>query len=124
MVLFGDVLAHIPQVGVMSTSLGALPRPVPRPLARRHPSGFAGVSYATVLGLVVGLSSCCLLVAVAGVDGVGHKSVRGCGCGCWPRVGSSGWSSSVSMELVSLVFDVMGVVAGRGVGRLAGRRRC
>ena len=30
--MFGDVSAHIPQVVVMSTSLGALPRPVPRPL--------------------------------------------------------------------------------------------
>ena len=31
-VLFGDVSAYIPQVDVVSTSLGALPRPVPRPL--------------------------------------------------------------------------------------------
>ena len=30
--LFGEVLTHIPQVAVMSTSLGTFPRPVPRPL--------------------------------------------------------------------------------------------
>ena len=52
--LFGEVSAYIPQVVVISTSLGTFPRPVPRPLPWRHPTGFAGVSYATVLGLVVG----------------------------------------------------------------------
>lgn len=148
-VLFGDVSAHIPQVVVMSTSLGVLPRPVSRPWPRRYPSGFAGVSYATnmglvvgwlvvveavdvgvvecvgmgvgsgwcpvlwamcrvvvapparrypsgfagvsratVSGLVVGLSVGCLLVGVVVVDCVGHMGVRGCGCSCWPRCGS------------------------------------
>ena len=120
-----------------------------RPLPRRHPSGFAGVSFATVLGLVVGLSACCLLVAVVvvddvfhksvrccgrgcwprcgssrylrvvvvGVGGSGHKSVRCCGRGCWPRCGLSCWPWPVSMACASLVFEVVGVVAGRGLGR-------
>ena len=59
-----------------------------RPLAWRHPSGFAGVSFATVLGLVVGLLACCLLVVVVGVDGVCHTGVRGCGCVRWSLFGS------------------------------------
>src|SRR5699024_176020 len=54
----------------------------PRPLAWRHPSGFAGVSFATVLGLVVGWLVCCLRVVVVVVDVVGHTGVRGCGRGC------------------------------------------
>ena len=117
-------MAHIPQVGVMSTSLGALPRPVPRPLPWRYPSGFAGVSFATVLGLVVGW-----LVVVEGMDVevvecVFHKSVQLGGRDWWPRSRSSCWPSSVSMELASVVFDVVGVVAGRGVGCPAGRGRC
>ena len=58
------------------------------PPARRHPTGFAGVSFATVLGLVVWWSVCCLLVVVVVVDGVGHTGVRGCGRGCWPLTGS------------------------------------
>ena len=58
------------------------------PLAWRYPSGFAGVSFATVSGLGVGWSACCLLVAAAGVDGVSFGGVRGCGCSCWPRCGS------------------------------------
>ena len=41
------------------------------PPAWRYPSGFAGVSFATVLGLVVGLLACCLRVVVVGVDGAG-----------------------------------------------------
>ena len=65
---------------------GYIPPPCAAPPARRYPSGFAGVSFATVLGLVVGLSSRCLLVAVVVVDDVFHKSVRGCGRGWWSRV--------------------------------------
>ena len=57
-------------------------RVVAAPPAWRHPSGFAGVSFATVSGLVVGWSACCLCVAVAGVDGVCHTGVRRCGCVC------------------------------------------
>src|SRR5699024_10316160 len=62
---------------------------LPRPLPWRHPSGFAGVFHATVLGLVVGWSPRCLLVADFGVDGVGFVGVRCRGCGCWSRCGSS-----------------------------------
>ena len=55
----------------------------PRPLPWRYPSGFAGVFFATVLGLVVGwLERCLLVVAV------------------WPW-----W---VSMELGIRVFDDVG----------------
>ena len=100
----------------MSTSLGALPRPVPRPLPWRHPTGFAGVSFATVLGLVVGLLVVVEGMVVAVVDDVFHKSVRCRGRGCWPRCGSSSWSSSVLMAWASVVFDVVCEVAGRGLG--------
>lgn len=58
------------------------------PPAWRYPSGFAGVSYATVLGLVVGLLACCLRVVVVGVDGVCFMGVRCRGHKCWPRCGS------------------------------------
>src|SRR5699024_12545965 len=79
-VLFGEVLAYIPQVGVMSTSLGALPRPVPRPLPWRHPTGFAGVFHATVSGLVVGWLAVVEVVDAGGVECVG----MGVGSGWWP----------------------------------------
>src|SRR5699024_11845188 len=81
------------------TSLGTFPRPVPRPLPWRHPTGFAGVSFATVLGLVVGLSV-----------------VGRCVVCVWPL--------SLSMVCSTRVFDSVGVVVGRGRGRRAGRRRC
>ena len=94
-VLFGEVLAHIPQVGVMSTSLGALPRPVPRPLP----------------GVTPPASPECP-----------SPQSRGWLWGGWPLPVSltRGWSS----VWVTRVFDVVGVIAGRGVGRRAGRRRC
>ena len=60
----------------------AMCRVVAAPPAWRHPSGFAGVSFATVSGLAVGWSACCLCVAVAGADGVCHTGVRRCGCVC------------------------------------------
>ena len=93
---------------------GYIPPPCAAPPARRYPSGFAGVSFATVSGLVVGW-----LVVVEGMDVgvvecVGHTSVRRRGCDCWPRCGSSCWPSSVLMAWASLRFDVVGVVAGRG----------
>lgn len=72
-----------------------------------------------VVGVTAGRgswSSCCLLVDDFGVDGVFHKSVRGCGRACWSRTGSSCWPSSLLMACASLVFEVVGVVAGRGVG--------
>ena len=92
------------------------PPPCAAPPARRYPSGFAGVSFATVSGLVVGW-----LVVVEGMDVgvvecVGHTSVRRRGRGCWSRCGSSCWPSSVLMACASLVFEVVGVVAGRGLG--------
>ena len=65
-----------------------LSRVLSAPPAWRHPTGFAGVSFATVSGLVVGWSSRCLLMVVVVVDGVGHTGVRGCGRSCWPRCGS------------------------------------
>src|SRR5699024_11227925 len=66
-------------------------------------------------------SSSCLPVAVVGVDCVFHKSVRCRGRGCWPRCGLSWWPLPLLMACASLVFDVVGVVAGRGVGRGEGR---
>lgn len=46
-----------------------------------------------------------VLVAVAGVDGVFHKSVRGYGRACWPRIGSCCWSWLVSMVRDICVFE-------------------
>ena len=80
-------------VGVRGCGRGCWPRVglsrvLLAPFAWRHPTGFAGVSFATVSGLVVGWSSRCLLMVVVVVDGVGHTGVRGCGRSCWPRCGS------------------------------------
>ena len=47
-----------------------------RPLPWRYPSGFAGVSRVTVLGLGVWWSVRGSCVAVVGVDGVGYVRVR------------------------------------------------
>ena len=55
---------------------GYIPPPCAAPPARRYPSGFAGVSFATVLGLVVGLLAVVEGMGVVGVDDVFHKSVR------------------------------------------------
>src|SRR5699024_5576593 len=84
-----------------------LPRVLLAPLAWRQPSGFAGVSFATVLGVVVGWLVCCLRVVVVVVDVVGHTGVRCRGRGCWPRCGLSRWPWPVSMELAFPVFDVV-----------------
>ena len=100
---------------------GYIPPTCAAPPARRHPTGFAGVSYATVSGLVVGWLVVVEGMDVAGVDDVFHKSVRRRGCDCWPRCGSSCWPSSVLMAWASLVFEVVGVPAGRGLG---GRVSC
>lgn len=72
----------------MSTSLGALPRPVPRPLP----------------GVTLPASPECP-----------SPQSRGWLWGGWPwsRVWTWGWSS----VWVTRVFDVVGVIAGRGVGR-------
>ena len=95
---------------------GYIPPPCAAPPAWRHPSGFAGVSFATVSGLVVGWLAVVEVVDAGVVECVGHTSVRCRGCGCWPRCGSSCWPSSVSLVWASLRFDVVGVVAGRGLG--------
>src|SRR5699024_5545492 len=93
------------------------PPPCAPPPPWRYPSGFAGVSFATALGLVVGWLVCCLRVVVVVVDVVGHTGVRGCGRGCWPWCVLSRWPWPVLVVWASLVFDVVGVVAGRGLGR-------
>ena len=85
----------------------------PRPLPWRYPSGFAGVSFATVLGLGVWWSVRGSCVAVVGVDGVGYKRVRGCGRGCWPRCGWLRWSWLVLMARAMCVFERV-----RGCGRV------
>ena len=72
-----------------------LPRVLLAPPAWRHPTGFAGVSFATVSGLVVGWSSRCLLM----------------------------WLS-LSMAWVIRVFEVVVVAADRSVGCPGGRCRC
>ena len=93
--LFGDVSAYIPQVVVMSTSLGALPRPVPRPLP----------------GVTLPASPECPSPQSRGWLWDGRRAAY------W-------WSWLWSIACASWVFDVVGVIAGRGVGRRAGRRRC
>ena len=68
----------------------------PLPLPWRYPTGFAGVCFATVTGLVVWWLVRGLLVDVL-----------------WPWWVSMGWAFRV--------FDDVGASAGRGVGRPAGR---
>ena len=95
---------------------GRTPPPRAAPLARRHPSGFAGVSFATVLGLVVGWLVVVEGMGVVGVDDVYHMRVRLGGRDWWPRSRSSCWPSSLLVVWASLVFDVVGGLAGRGLG--------
>ena len=71
----------------------------PRPLPWRYPSGFAGVCFATVLGLGVWWSVLCVLVDAL-------------------------WSLQVSLWRAFRVFEVVDVTSGRGVGRVAGRGGC
>ena len=71
----------------------------PLPLPWRYPTGFAGVCFATVTGLVVWWLVRGLLVVAL-----------------WPW-----W---VSMVRAFRVFERVGVPAGRGVGRVAGRGWC
>lgn len=101
---------------------GYIPPPCAAPPARRHPSGFAGVSFATVSGLVVGWLAVVEVVDLGVVECVGHTSVRCRGRNCWPRCGLSWWPWPVSMVWVTWVFDDVGVPAGRGLGRPGGRR--
>ena len=74
------------------------------------------MSFATVLGLVVGWLVVVEVIGVEVVDGVFHMRVRLGGRDCWPRVGLLCWPSSLLMAWASLVFEVVGVVAGRGLG--------
>src|SRR5699024_7445115 len=83
------------------------------PPARRYPTGFAGVFHATVLGLVVGWSPRCLLVADFGVDGVVFVGVRCRGCDCWPWIGSSSCLPVVVVG-VDCVFHKSVRCRGRG----------
>ena len=92
---------------------GYIPPPRAAPPARRYPSGFAGVSYAIVSGLVVGWSSRCLLMVVVVVDSVFHKSVRCRGRSCWPWCGLSWWPWPVSVGLAFRVFEVVVMFDGR-----------
>lgn len=71
---------------------GGLSRVLLAPPAWRYPSGFAGVSFATVLGLGVWWSVLCVFVDAL-------------------------WPLQVSMGQAFRVFEVVGVIAGRGVGR-------
>src|SRR5699024_2297097 len=86
---------------------------VATPPAWRHPSGFAGVSYATNMGLVVRRSARCLLVDAFGVDGVGFVGVRCRGRGCWSRCGSSR-CLPVAVVGVDCVFHKSVRCRGRG----------
>lgn len=92
--------------------------------AWRHPTGFAGVPFATVLGLVVGWLAVVEVVDAGVVECVGHTSVRRRGCDCWPRCGSSCWPSSVSMACSTSMFEGVSVSGGRGIGHGAGRSCC
>ena len=65
----------------------------PRPLPRRHPSGFAGVSRVTVLGLGVRWPACCLLVVAL-----------------WPWWVSMGWAMCVFNDVVRSLAEVWVVV--------------
>lgn len=75
-----------------------------------------------MLGLVVGWLVVVEGMGVVGVDGVYHMRVRLGGRDCWPRTGLSWWPWPVSMAWASLVFEVVGVTVGRGVG--CGEGRC
>ena len=96
-----------------------------RPLPWRHPSGFAGMCFATVLGLGVWWSVRGLLVvalwlwwvsmgrAVCVFERVGECAGRGVG-GCVGR----GWCRWCGTSVCSRVFEGVGGCAGRRLGRL------
>lgn len=71
-------------------------------------------------GLVVGWPVSCLPVVVVGDMGVGHLRVRHYCCVRWPLTGSSCWSPLVSWSGNTCVFDVVVVLDGCHLGRLAG----
>ena len=109
--MFGDVLAHIPRLvsyqhlWAHSPALCRAPCPAsPFRLRRSVLRHSVGAGWWVVE-----------VVDDAGVDGVFHKRVRCRGCNCWPRCGSSCWPSSVLMVWASLVFEVVGVLGGRGL---------
>src|SRR5699024_1176103 len=76
---------------------GYIPPPCAASPAWRYPSGFAGVSFATVSGLVVGWLVVVEVVDAGVVECVGHTSVRFGGRDWWPRSRSSCWPSSLLM---------------------------
>ena len=161
--LFGDVLAHIPQVVVVSTSLGTFPRPVPRPLpgvtlpaspecptplywgwlwggrswSRSLTRGWSS-AWTWVLALVnvrvVGfVPGHCRAIAAPlprPLPGVPLPASPECltpqtwGWLFDGRLVACSWSSLWSMVCSTRVFDVVGVAAGRSLGRPGGRRRC
>lgn len=100
----------------------------PRPLLWRYPSGFAGVSFATVLGLGVWWSVCCLLVddlwplrvsmvwAMCVFEGVGVPAGRGLGRGA-----GRGWGRWCGTSVCSSMFEGVGGCVGCRLGRLGGR---
>ena len=152
--MFGGVLAHIPQVDVVSTSLGALPRPVPRPPPGVTPPASPECSTPQSRGwlwggwpwsrsLTRGWSSVCghgcwlWLVpgAVGYVSGCCHAPCPGVTLPaspeclspqCWGwllggRRVACWWPWLLSMMCSTRVFEVVGVVGGRGLGRGEGR---
>ena len=91
----------------------AICRVVATPPARRYPSGFAGVFFATVLGLGVWWSVVAGVVDAGVVECVGHTSVRCRGRSCWPGCGLSWWPWSVLTGLTFRVFEVVVMFDGR-----------
>lgn len=97
----------------------------PRPLPWRYPTGFAGVCFATVTGLVVWWLVRGLLVDVLWpwwvsmgwafrvFDDVGASAGRGSG-----RVAGRGWGRWRGLSACSSMFEVVGGCVGRRLGRL------
>src|SRR5690625_1142062 len=90
-----------------------------RPLPWRYPSGFAGMCFATVLGLGVWWTVCCLLVVALWPWWVSmaramcvFEHVRGCGRVCWPLFSSYG----CLLVCDFWVFTGVGWVAGCRLG--------
>ena len=123
--MFGDMLAHIPQVVVISTSLGALPRPVPRPLPGVTPPASPECPTPLSRGWLLGCRRVAcwwpLLVSVGLAFRVFEIVGMVAGRGVGRRVACS-WPWLVSVGLAFRVFDVVVMFDGRGVGRGAGRR--
>src|SRR5699024_3207822 len=96
-----------------------------RPLPWRYLSGFAGMCFATVSGLGVWWTVCCLLVVALWplrVSMVQATSVfKGVGGAAGRRVGRGagrGWCRWRGLSACSSVFEGVGGCAGRRLGRL------